>query len=217
MNRRIASQLVMLIVVFVVLAGSGCASNGQLWNGEDFEGWKLHVDDANVDVHSVWSVKDGVIHCKGVPNGYIRTKKKYSNYKLHVEWRWVDKPTNSGVLLHASGPDQVWPKCIESQLKTGKAGDFVLIGGTGIEVDGKFIQDANKRYILVDKKEESSENPPGQWNSYDILCRGGTIINRVNGVLQNTGTKATETKGWICLQSEGSPIEFRNIYIEPLK
>ena len=216
MNRRIATQLVMLTVVFVVLAGSGCASNGQLWNGEDFKGWKLHVDDANVDVHSVWSVKDGVIHCAGVPKGYIRTKKKYSNYKLHLEWRWADKPTNSGVLLHASGPDKVWPKCIESQLQHGNAGDFVLIGGTGIEVDGKLKQDTSK-IIKVAKKEDNSENPPGEWNSYDILCHGGTIINRVNGVLQNSGTNATETSGKICLQSEGSPIEFRNIYIEPLK
>ncbi|MHC4062585.1 MAG: family 16 glycoside hydrolase, partial [Planctomycetota bacterium] len=38
----------------------------------------------------------------------------------------------------------------------------------------------------------------------------------VNGVLQNEGTKATDTSGKICLQSEGSPIEFRNIYIEHL-
>ena len=77
--------------------------------------------------------------------------------------------------------------------------------------------DTNEQFVKVPKKEDSSENPPGQWNSYDILCHGGTIINRVNGILQNTSTKATETSGWICLQSEGSPIEFRNIYIEPLK
>jgi len=38
----------------------------------------------------------------------------------------------------------------------------------------------------------------------------------VNGVLQNKGTKATDTSGWICLQSEGSQIEFRNIYVKPI-
>ena len=37
----------------------------------------------------------------------------------------------------------------------------------------------------------------------------------LNGVLQNEGTDATLRAGWICLQSEGSPIEFRNIYIVP--
>lgn len=217
MKRRFTIQFVVSLSVIAILICSGCASKTRLWNGKDFSGWKLHVDDKNVDVFSVWSVKDGVIHCTGVPNGYIRTEKDYSNYKLHLEWRWVEKPTNSGVLLHASGPDKVWPKCIESQLKAGNAGDFVLIGGTGIKIDGKLIQDTNKKFILVKKKQDSSEVAAGQWNSYDITCDGDIIINRVNGVLQNIGTNASVTSGKICLQSEGSPIEFRNIYIVPLK
>jgi hypothetical protein len=217
MNRRITTQLVVSLAVCAILICSGCSSKTCLWNGKDFTGWKLHVDDKKVDVHSVWSIKDGVIHCKGLPKGYIRTEKDYSNYKLHLEWRWVEKPTNSGVLLHASGPDKVWPKCIESQLQNGNAGDFVLIGGTGVTIDGKSMQDTNKQFVKVPKKQDSSEVPAGQWNSYDITCDGDTIINRVNGVLQNIGTNATETSGKICLQSEGSPIEFRNIYIEPLK
>jgi hypothetical protein len=216
MKRRITTQLVLSLAVFAILICSGCASKTHLWNGKDLSGWKLHVDDKNVDVHSVWSVKDGVIHCTGVPNGYIRTEKDYSNYKLHLEWRWAEKATNSGVLLHASGPDKVWPKCIESQLQAGNAGDFVLIGGTGIKVDGKLNQNTNK-IIKVLKKQDSSEKPAGQWNCYDITCDGDTIINHVNGVLQNTGTNASVTSGKICLQSEGSPIEFRNIYIKPLK
>ena len=149
-------------------------------------------------------------------NNIWETEKDYSNYKLHLEWRWAEKPTNSGVLLHTSGPDKVWPKCIESQLQSGNAGDFVLIGGTGIKVDGKLNQNTNK-IIKVIKKQDSSEKPAGQWNSYDITCQGDTIINVVNGVLQNTGTNATVSSGKICLQSEGSPIEFRNIYIVPLK
>jgi hypothetical protein len=119
-------QIVVSLAVCAMLVSSGCSSKTRLWNGKDFSGWKLHVDDKTVDVDSVWSVTDGVIHCKGVPNGYIRTLKDYSNYKLHLEWRWAEKPTNSGVLLHASGPDKVWPKCIESQLQAGNAGDFVL-------------------------------------------------------------------------------------------
>jgi hypothetical protein len=208
----------MVLLATAVLATSGCASRTHLFNGKDFTGWKLFIPpEKNVDVHSVWSVKDGVIHCKGVPNGYIRTEADHSNYKLHLEWRWAQKPTNSGVLLHASGPDKVWPKCIEAQLKSGNAGDFVLIGGTGVTVDGgRRVQDTSKKYLIAAKKEESSEKAPGQWNSYDIVCKGGKICLTVNGVLQNKGTDASETSGKICLQSEGSPIEFRNIYIESL-
>jgi len=186
-----------------------------LWNGQDLSGWKLYVSDKDVNVNDIWSVRDGVVYSAGKPNGYMRTTGKYANYRLHIEWRWPDEPTNSGVLLHASGTDQVWPQCIECQLKAGSAGDFVLMGGAGITVDSKDMQNAEKRFVGIPKKQQSSEKPAGQWNTYEIRCDKGTISCYVNGVLQNEGTAATLTAGWICLQSEGGPIEFRNIYIVP--
>lgn len=205
-----------VLLVAVVIAMTGCG-RVQLFNGKDFEGWKLHLDDKSVAPQTVWSVKDGVVHCKGKPNGYMRTLDVHSDYKLHVEWRWADEPTNSGVLLHAGGEDKVWPRCIEAQLKHERAGDFVLIGHPGITVDDKRYQDDNQMYVVVDHKLDGIEKPAGQWNMYDIYCKGNTIKVYVNGRLQNEAIRSTETKGWICLQSEGSPIEFRNIWIEPLK
>jgi hypothetical protein len=208
---------VLAAAALAVLAGTGCSKQTRLFNGKDFTGWKLHVDDPSVDVNTVWTVKDGVIHCTGKPNGYIRTLAEYSDYKLHLEWRWPEEPTNSGVLLHASGKDQVWPRCIEAQLKTGNAGDFVLIRHTGITANGEHTQDDSKMYVVLPKKNENTEKAPGEWNSYDIFCKEDTIMLYVNGRLQNAGRKASDTSGWICLQSEGSPIEFRNIYLQPLK
>ncbi|RKY09987.1 MAG: DUF1080 domain-containing protein [Planctomycetota bacterium] len=211
------SMFGLMMLAAVAVMCTGCAQRVVLFNGKDFTGWKLHVDDKNVNVDDVWSVADGVVHCAGKPKGYMRTLAEYSNYKLHVEWRWVAEPTNSGVLLHAGGEDKVWPRCIEAQLKAGNAGDFVLIGHTGVTVGGKKYQDDEKMYVVVAKKHDSTEKAPGKWNEYDIHCEGDSILLYVNGLLQNGGRKATDTKGWICLQSEGSPIEFRNIYIEPLK
>ena len=182
-----------------------------LWNGKDFTGWKLFIPDESVDVNTVWSVKDGVIHCTGVPPGYMRTEHDYKDYKLTLEWRWVEDPGNSGVLLHMSGPDMVWPKSIEAQLMAENAGDIWLIGGTEIK---EHIDKSERRIV---KYEESSEKEPGQWNKYDIFCKGNTIELYVNGVLQNIGTEASVTNGKICLQSEGKPIQFRNLYLEPLQ
>ena len=222
---RVAGKVgLWMFVVVSLFALAGCEgslgflSGGKktvLWNGEDFTGWERFVPDATVDVNDVWRIREGAIYCKGVPNGYMRTQTRHKNYHLHLEWRWVEKPTNSGVLLHASGPDKVWPNCIECQLKAGSAGDFVLIGGTGITVDGVDRQNPEKQFVVVEKMAPTSENPAGQWNSYDIHCKDDTIRCFVNGVLQNEGTAATVTSGWICLQSEGSPIEFRNIYLLP--
>ena len=189
---------------------AGCQSQQDLFNGKDLTGWKLFIPDKNVDVNTVWSVKDSVIHCTGRPAGYMRTEADYSNYKLHVEWRWDKRKGNSGVLVHMSEPDKVWPKSIECQLQADNAGDFWAIGGAD------FAEHLDKSTRRVAKKQPSNEKPLGEWNEYDIYCQGDTIRPYVNGVLQNEATQTTINYGKICLQSEGAPIEFRNIYIEPL-
>ena len=181
-----------------------------LWNGKDFTGWKLFLTDEKVDVNKVWSVKDGVINCTGVPNGYMRTENDYKDYKLTLEWRWPQDPGNSGVLLHMSEPDMVWPKSIEAQLQADNAGDIWLIGGTEV------LEHTDKTQRRIEKKEKSSEKELGEWNKYEIICDGNSIEIYVNGVLQNVGTEASVTSGKICLQSEGKPIQFRNIFLEPL-
>jgi len=181
-----------------------------LWNGKDFSGWKLFLRDPSVDVSKVWSIRDGVIRCEGKPFGYMRTEADYADYKLHVEWRWPEGRGNSGVFVHMSGEDKIWPKSIECQLFSGSAGDFWVIGGTD------FKEHRGKKGRRVPKKHESSEKPLGEWNAYDIICKGDTIRVFVNGVLQNEATEVNVTSGKICLQSEGKPIEFRNIYLDPL-
>jgi hypothetical protein len=217
MRSKLATVLAVIVATALVAAGEEGTvvptKKTPLWNGKDFTGWKLFVPDPNFDVSTVWSVKDGVIHCTGTPAGYMRTPTNYANYKLHLEWRWPGRPGNSGVLLHASGPDQVWPKSIEAQLQARSAGDFWVIGGTDFKEHTTGHEGGDRR---VPKKERSSEKRPGEWNEYDIVCNGDTIRVFVNGVLQNEATKCTVTSGTIGLQSEGSPIEFRNIYLEPV-
>lgn len=182
----------------------------QLFNGKDFSGWTFVSKDTNAPADSIWSVTNGVIHCLGLPNGYARTAKSYRDYKLHLEWRFPDGAGNSGVFLHLNPPDKIWPQCFEAQLQSGNAGDVRLNGGS--RVDGL---DANTR--VVKRQQPSSEKPHGEWNSYDIVCRSNTISVRVNDVLQNEIKGALVTSGAIALQAEGKPVEFRNIFVEPVK
>lgn len=204
-----------MCILVVMYMGCGSSKTVQLWNGTDFTGWTFVVADSTTDPGDIWSVRDGVIHCTGIPNGYMRTEAEYSNYTLTLEWRWVADAGNSGVLLHAQAPFQVWPQCIECQLHSGNAGDFILIGPGSITVDGKTHTNTEK-FLAIPNKEDNIEKPLGEWNSYRIICDGNEITCLVNDVLMNHGTGASQSSGVICLQSEGAPIEFRNIMLEKL-
>jgi len=180
-----------------------------LFNGVDFTGLKLFLPDENADPAQTWRVEDGVLYCTGSPAGYFRTTEKYENYTLRLEWRFGDAPGNSGVLLHIQDKDEVWPKSIEAQLHHRDAGDIWVIGGTTFDEHGG---SANRRVI---KKHDSSEKPLGEWNEYLIECHGDSIVLFVNGVEQNRATRCTVSKGYIGFQSEGAPIQFRNITLTP--
>lgn len=193
-----------------------------LFNGMGFTGWKLFVEDPNYDVTKTWSIKGDVIRCEGLPMGYMRTEANYANYYLHVEWRWPEEGANSGVLVHMSVPDKVWPRSIECQLYSGNAGDFWLIGEgprylRGIETKEHAAGGRRVKGRRVIKLKDSSEKPIGEWNVYKIICKNDWMVVLVNGVLQNVATGVSVNSGKICLQSEGRPIEFRNIHIEPVE
>jgi hypothetical protein len=64
---------------------------------------------------------------------------------------------------------------------------------------------------------DHNEKPLGEWNHYEAVCDGDTIRLTINGLLQNVATECTVTKGYIGLQSEGTPIQFRTIVLEPLE
>jgi len=183
----------------------------QLFNGKDLSNWVFYLKDQSVDPANVFTVKDGVIHITGDPFGYMRTKEKYSEYKLNVEWRWPSEATNSGVFVHGQEPDAIWLKCIECQLMAGNAGDFVCMNGADMN------ERPDKSKAVVKKMTESSEKPVGEWNTMEVICKANTVEVLINGVLQNKGTNVNISSGSICLQSEGKSIEFRNVFLTKLK
>lgn len=188
-----------------------------LWNGVDLSGWKTHLADPAVEPAAVWRASNGVLRLAAATKGYLRTEKTYSNYHLNVEWRWPDGTAggNSGVLVHVNGPDALWPTSYECQLKDRSAGQIV---GLGLDIPAAPLVHERKRAAAF---APSSEKPAGQWNTYDIYCLGNSIEVFVNGIRQNRVEglpllPANAPAGAIALQLEGAPIEFRNLWLQPL-
>jgi hypothetical protein len=194
-----------------------------LFNGKDLSGWHTfipHKDgaDPKTDPKGVFKVEDGVIHISGEEFGCLTTNDEYENYRLKLEVRWGEKkwaprlkdPRDSGILVHCVGPDKVWTKSIECQIQEHDFGDFWLVSGTSIEVNGK----VQKSRVV---KTRDAEKPFGEWNTVEVVCDGDKITNIVNGVVVNEGTRASVTKGKILLQSEGAEVYYRNVELTPLK
>jgi hypothetical protein len=165
----------------------------------------------------VWQPRsDGIIVVAGKPSGFIATRDTYTDYRLHVEWRWPGKPGNGGVLLHvASGPkDGVWPLSLQVQTKHGAAGDLLPMAGASFTeplTSAPGAYPAIKAHTAPD-----SERAPGEWNSMDVLVRGGCVDVTINGVAQNGVTFAQPATGRIGFQLEGTPYELRNLRVERL-
>jgi len=177
-----------------------------LFNGKDLDGWTFSSD----QLKETWSVKDGVLATKGRPIGYIRTKEDFTNYVLWLEFRHLGRG-NGGVLLRMVGPDKVWPRSIEAQGQYGAAGDIWNINAFPMKTDAERTSGRHTR-----KMHESNEKAVGEWNRYEITLDGPDLELKVNGLVQNTATECWETPGKVCLQSEGSPMEFRNIVLLPI-
>jgi hypothetical protein len=218
MTTRIAIHFIATFLSLAIVLPASAQTNNSvitpthridLFDGKSLNGWTFVSKDTNAEAGAIWSVTNGVIVCTGKPYGYARTLVGYRDYQLHAEWRWPAAAGNSGVFLHVTGADKVWPMCLEAQLAAGRAGDIRFNGGSMLE--GKPAD-----FKAAPRREESSEKPPGEWNSYDIVCVSSNVTVHVNGVLQNEIAGASVAAGAIGLQAEGALVEFRNVWVGPV-
>jgi hypothetical protein len=202
-----------------------------LFNGKDLTGWHSDVPaaDKNPDIKPSFTARDGMLVSLGKPGGHLITDKVYENYRLEVEYRFVDKPGNCGVLVHSSKPRVLYgmfPSSIEVQMHHTNAGDFWCIG-ENIEVPdmvkrrpkgenqkwGGAKGDSRRILNLTD----GSEKAVGEWNKMVIECKGNEVKVWVNGDFVNHGKNCTVSKGQIAVQAEGVEVEFKTLDISPLK
>jgi hypothetical protein len=187
-----------------------------LLNGQDLSGWVL----VNTPPQT-WSMQDGMLVCTGKPIGEIRTERMYQNFILEVEWRhmvpggnagifvWADDITAKGVPFHRSIEVQVLENAYGQSPGHTTHGDiFPIHGATMTPVNGR----GGSRAFPTEERSK----PSPEWNHYRIECNDGAIRLSVNGKLVTQGTNCSPRKGYLCLESEGGVVHYRNMKIREL-
>lgn len=193
-----------------------------MFNGKDLSGWV----NANC-APETWTVKDGMIFCTGTPTGALRTEKQYENFILECEWRHLTSGGNSGVFVWGSpisAPGVPFLRGIEVQVldhgylrnaKPGKARWFTVHGDV-FPIHGATMEPHGDHNGMRSFPSEERSKPSPQWNHYRISGKDGTITLAVNGRVVSGGDKCVWRKGYLALESEGAPVEFRNVRIKEL-
>lgn len=201
-------------------------------------GWRGMTADDFTDANcgpDTWKWEGDVIHCTGKPKGVIRSKKAYTNFEVAVEWRHLKSAGNSGVFVWANEksveelkPNDL-PEGIEVQIldhgykqayesKSGKKATWFTTHGDVFPTRGA------KMTPFAPVSPDGSRGFPSkylakgspEWNHYYIRCLNGEVRLWVNGEEVSGGENCQPRSGYLCLESEGSPIDFRNLRIREL-
>ena len=202
-------------------------------------GWRALGAEDFADVNSAsdtWSWKEGVLHCTGQPLSVLRTTQIYENFEMVVEWSHQKPAGNSGVFVW------VTPESIQRLTQAGKPG---LPDGIEVQILDHAYTDRVKASggktdwfgtngDVFPVRVKMTPFPPvspngqrsfprkhlakghGEWNHYYIRAINGEVRLWVNGEEVSGGTGCDPSTGYLCLESEGSPILFRKLRIREL-
>jgi hypothetical protein len=205
------------IVAFVTLLVQDAGADFRpLFNGHDLSGW-VNVNCAP----GTFTVRDGMIVCTGKPTGVLRTDRQYENFVLELEYQHVTAGGNSGLFIWSdpiTARGQPFTRAIEVQVMDGvetpdytSHGDVFSIHGAHLVPDRPHPS-GWERCLPSEKRAK----PAPEWNHYRVICESGTLKLQVNGKEVSGGHDITPRKGYICLESEGSEVHFRNLRLKEL-
>jgi len=174
---------------------------------------------------TTWYREGDKLVCNGWPIGVVRSEKMYQNFIMHVEWRHMEKGGNSGIFVWCDAQPEEHnrlPSGVEVQMleldwvnqnqREGKKPPIAYVHGELFGAGKVTTVPDNPRGV----RSKSIENRclgVGEWNKYTVICVDGTIKLSVNGKFVNGIRESSKRKGYLCLESEGAQIEFRNLQI----
>lgn len=207
---------------FGEVAGTEKITSAKKVKGEAIQWFQVNTDE------DTWHLKNDELICSGHPIGVIRSEKKYKNFLMHIEWKHMEAGGNSGTFVWSdANADETnrLPNGVEVQMlelewvkintKDGKVPPIAYVHGELFGVGGVETVPDNPRGTRS-KSNENRCKGKGEWNVYDVVCVDGTIKLSVNGKFVNGISKSSKTEGYICLESEGAEIHFRNLKIVEL-
>lgn len=203
-------------------------------------GWRTlgEGDFANVNCYQdTWSWKDGMLICTGKPIGVMRTRQKFTNFELVLQWRHLRSAGNSGVFawvpeealtdlkpdslpkygIEVQALDHGFLEQFEKKNPTRKAdwfttnGDIFAVGNSKLNPFPPLSPNGSRSF-----PRKNLSKGVGQWNHYYVRAINGEIRLWVNGEEVSGGNNADPRTGYLCMESEGSPIEFKGIRIREL-
>ena len=204
----------------------------------DEHGWRTLGEKDFVNVNGnpdTWHWHGTKAHCTGQPVSVIRSIKPYTNFELACQWRHLKDAGNSGIFVWSpietldrlTGPGL--PEGIECQVldlgytdayvKAGHGepnwftchGDVFPVGKSTMKPFAPAAPNGRRSFPSANHTRDT-----GQWNHYYIRAINGEVRLWVNGHEVSGGTECNPRTGYLCLESEGSPVEFRNIAIREL-
>jgi hypothetical protein len=205
----------------------------------DGPGWQTLGEPDFVPVNGAkdtWSFKDDIIHCTGKPNGVMRTKKQYTNFEIVAQWKMLESGGNSGIFvwsppaaMEGLKPGNLPKTGIEVQVldhgfaeqwekKTGKKPEWFTTNGDVFPVEKSkmkpFYPPTPDSMRCFPRKNLS--RGVNLWNHYYVRCINGEVRLWVNGEEVSGGSNCEPHVGYICLESEGAPVVFKNLRIREL-
>jgi hypothetical protein len=195
----------------------------RIFNGKDLTGW------VNVNCFDdTFVAREGMLYCTGTPTGFIRTDRMYENYVLDFDWKHEATEGNAGLFVWSdpvpSSAQNMFPRSIEVQIMLtpdvkDKEGRLLYTGqGDVFSIWGSKMTPLRPHPAGWERTlpSERVTKGAGEWNHYKVTCDRGNITVEINGREVSGAKDVSPRTGYICLESEGSPIWFKDLCVREL-